>query len=254
MMTLSHQESQLRPLTKIHSKTKEVYTRPAAITAEIEAVLQWPLHDAFSLASQHKLKPQTLVYLLRNFQPNRPTQQYNSMVVAFFSRVERAGCSFVKDLAQNEQERVHGEVKDMILRLWGTEAMDAFELSFKKVVDRLYMTAYDKISLRLRTEIPWEDLYDRESGETGEDFAEALGLSHRGPSAPLAEVKTELAQIMELLSPKERDAVIYVHHLRMTELEAAEQMGCTDRNVRHLLKKAREKAQGKQWKGAQNCA
>jgi hypothetical protein len=140
MTTLSHQKSQLRPLTKIHSKTKEVYTRHPAISAEIEAVLQWPLHDAFSLASQHKLKPQTLVYLLRNFQPNRPTPQYNSMVVAFFSRVERAGWSFVKDLAQNEQERVHAEVKDVILkRMWETEVMDALELSFKKVVDRLYM-------------------------------------------------------------------------------------------------------------------
>jgi DNA-directed RNA polymerase specialized sigma24 family protein len=177
------------------------------------------------------------------------------MVVAFFSRVERAGWSFVKDLAQNEQERVHAEVKDVILkRMWGTEGMDALELSFKKVVDRLYMTAYDKISLRLRTEISWEDLSDGETGETGQDFAEALGLSHRGHSVPLAEVKTELAQIMDLLSPKERDAVNYVHALGMTEFEAAEQMGCTDRNVRHLLKKAREKAQATNQKGAQDCA
>jgi hypothetical protein len=62
MTTLSHQKSQLRPLTKIHSKTKEVYTRHPAISAEIEAVLQWPLHDAFILRKlHHRLIDETTV-------------------------------------------------------------------------------------------------------------------------------------------------------------------------------------------------
>jgi DNA-directed RNA polymerase specialized sigma24 family protein len=45
-----------------------------------------------------------------------------------------------------------------------------------------------------------------------------------------------------ILTEKQRQAVFYVLQLDLTEKEAGERMGCGDRNIRHLLKSAREKA------------
>ena len=51
-----------------------------------------------------------------------------------------------------------------------------------------------------------------------------------------------LNQIYEMLTEKERLAIFYVHEAGLTEKEAAEQLGCTDRNVRYLIKSASRKA------------
>jgi hypothetical protein len=75
------------------------YRRPREVDEEIKAVLEWPLPQAFGLAAEGKLRPQTLVYLLRNFKPNRPGSQYDSLIMAFFSRLQRSGEPLVRELS-----------------------------------------------------------------------------------------------------------------------------------------------------------
>lgn len=234
------------------NKKGEPYARHEDVEAEIEAVLEWPLSKAFDLALDGRLRPQTLVYLMRNFRPNRPNPQYDRLVLAFFSRLQAAGQRLVAGMSQLERERVDGLVQDKAIELAAADKLDIFEMSFKTGAERLYLTEIAKVRLRSRTEHSREDLVDSGSGLTGEEAADLLGRRADG-AMPLAEAKAMLADVMELLTDKERLAVRYVHELGLTEAEAAEQLGCTDRNVRYLISSARQKALG-QGKGARGTA
>lgn len=228
------------------------YVRHEDVEAEIDAVLEWPLSKAFDLALEGRLRAQTLVYLMRNFRPNRPNPQYDRVVLAFFSRLQRAGERLVGGMSQVERERVEELVKDKAIELHAADRLDIFEMSFRMGAERLYLTSIAKVRLRSRTERSREDMVEPGSGLTGEDAADLLGRRADG-AMPLAEAKAMLADVMELLTDKERLAVRYVHELGLTEAEAAEQLGCTDRNVRYLISSARRKALG-QGKGARGTA
>lgn len=241
----------IRPL--VGSDGKGVpYFRHRNVEAEIEAVLEWPMFRAFELALNGRLQPQTLVYLMRNFRPNRPNPQYDRLVLAFFSRLQRSGERLVGGLSQVERERVDELVKDKAIELHATDKLDIFEMSFKTGAERLYLTAIAKVRLRSRTERSCEDLVESGSALTGEEAADLLGRRGNG-AMPLAEAKAMLADVMEHLTDRERLAVHYVHELGLTEAEAAGQLGCTDRNVRYLISSARRKALG-QGKGARGTA
>ncbi|MEY9404576.1 RNA polymerase sigma factor (sigma-70 family) [Bradyrhizobium japonicum] len=217
------------------------YRRHREVEEEIKAVLEWPLPQAFGLAAEGKLRPQTLVYLLRNFKPNRPGSEYDSLIVAFLSRLQRSGEPLVRGMSELHRERVHEFVKDKALRLMQLDRLDIFEMSFKTGAERLYLTAIAAVRLRARTEISREDLVEADSEATGEETADALGFV-ADSSMPLAQARVELKEVLDRLTEKERQAVFYVLQLDLTEKEAGEKMGCSDRNIRYLLKSAREKA------------
>ncbi|WP_192244279.1 RNA polymerase sigma factor [Mesorhizobium silamurunense] len=221
----------------------EPYVRPKEVEEELKAVLEWPLPKAFALAAQGHLKPQTLVYLLRNFCPNRPTPAYDSLVVAFFSRIQRSGERMTRNLSELNRERIDEIVKDKVLELIAADRLDIFEMSFKTGAERLYLTAMSQVRMRTKTEISREDLVEFGSDQTGEEAADAFGRIGRG-AMPLAEARSMLADIWDRLSENERLAVYYVHQLGLTEKEAGERMNCTDRNVRYLITSARRKALG----------
>lgn len=86
-----------------------------------------------------------------------------------------------------------------------------------------------------------EDLVGPDSEFTGEEAADALGFVPDG-SMPLAEARVELKEVLDCFTEKERQAVFYVLQLDLTEKEAGEKMGCSDRNIRYILKSARETA------------
>lgn len=219
------------------------YTRHPAVEAEIEAVLEWPLPKAFALAAEGRLKPQTLVYLMRNCRPNRPNPHYEQLVVAFLSRIERSGQQLTKGLSARDREWVDERVKDKALEKIATDQLDIFEMSFKMGAERLYLTAISAMRQRRRTEIPQDDLVPAGSEATGEETVDAVAFAH-DRSLPLAEVKATLSQVFKKLTDKERLAVFYVYEMGLTEAQAGEQMGCTDRNIRYLLTKVRRKALG----------
>jgi DNA-directed RNA polymerase specialized sigma24 family protein len=231
----------VQPLTKV-SKKQTAYTRPPAVEEEIEATLRLPLHDAFSLAACGHTKPQTLVHLIRNFKPNRPTPQYNAMVVAFFSRLERAGDRILSDLPENIRERAHAIVKDKALEWFADDNLDIFECSFKTGAERLYLTARSKMRLRMATELSREDLAPPDSDVATEEIADALAVRAGRAAVPLAEVRAELQSILALLTDEERIAVGYHHAMGLTYVETAAAMGCSDTKVKYLIKRAREKA------------
>ncbi|TPL79632.1 sigma-70 family RNA polymerase sigma factor [Mesorhizobium sp. B2-3-14] len=239
-MTGLPRESPVKPLAG-SNKQGERYVRPDAVTAEIEAVLEWPLPQSFALAAAGNLRPQTLVYLMRNCKPNRPTARYDALIVAFFSRLQRAGAPMTRGMSDLDRERVDDLVKDKALKLIETDRLDIFEMSFKLGAERLYLTAKAAVRLRTRTEVSREDLIEPGSDLTGEEAADTLGLA-KGGSMPLAEARAMLNQIYEMLTEKERLAIFYVQEAGLTEKEAAEQMGCTDRNVRYLITSASRKA------------
>lgn len=234
------EESSVKPLIG-RDKNGRPYVRPKEVEEEIEAVLEWPLPQAFGLAAEGKLRPQTLVHLLRNFKPNRQGTQYDSLIVAFLSRLQRTGEPLMRGMSELDRERVHELVKDKVLKLMHQDRLDIFEMSFKKGAERLYLTAIAAVRLRTRTEVSREDLIEADSGMTGEETADTLGFVPDG-SMPLAQARTELNEILDVLTEKERQAVFYVWKLELTEKEAGKKMGCGDRNIRHLLKSAREKA------------
>lgn len=247
----SRSRSAVRPLTKIHKKTGLPYVRPSGVEADIEACIHWPLHQAFGLASQGKLRPQALVYLLRHFRPNGPSPDYDSAYIALFSRIKRIGEPLIRNFSELNRERIHDEVRDKVLKWWDTEAMDALEMGFRRTVECLYLTALAKIDVRRSTEISQEDFVDTDTGESGESIADALGLVHRGSAPPLAELSAELSQLMDVFTENEKLAITYVFALGLTEKEAGEQMKCSDRHVRNHLKIVRDKAQEMKRKGAQ---
>lgn len=231
----------VQPLAKV-SKKQKVYKRPVAVEEEITATLALPLDDAFRLAASGQTRPQTLVYLIRNFKPNRPTPQYDAMVVAYFSRLERAGDRILRDLPENFRERAHEEVQDKALEMIAANDLDIFECSFKLGAERLYLTARSKMMLRMRTEISREDMTIPDSDVSTEEIADALAVRAGRAGAPLAEIKAELNSISALLTDEERLAV--GHHLLMelTFDETAAAMGCSDTKVKYLIKNARAKA------------
>ncbi|WP_077376170.1 sigma-70 family RNA polymerase sigma factor [Mesorhizobium prunaredense] len=250
-MTELPREGALKPLA---GKTKEgkPYARPPAVEAEIEAVLEWPLPKAFALAAAGKLRPQTLVYLMRNFRPNRPDPKYDTLVIAFFSRLERAGDRMIRDLSDLDRERVNDLVKDKALWLIEADRLDIFEMSFKTGAERLYYSARAVVRLRSKTEVSREDLVGPDSDLTGEEAADALSMVSDS-SMPLAEARTMLNQVLEMLNEKERLAIFYVLQARMTETEAGAQMGCTARNIRYLLKSAAAKARATEERARQGA-
>lgn len=217
------------------------YCRPPNVEEEIKAVLEWPLSRSFSLAAQGKLLPQTLVYLMRNFRPNRSIPEYDSLVVAFLSRLKRAGEPLVRSMSELNRERVHERVMDKALEVMAKDDLDIFEMSFKLGAERLYLTAISYVRLRARTEVSREDLIEPDSDMTGEEAADALGFVLDG-SMPLVEARASLREILKLLNDKERLAVMYVLGLKHTENEAAQKMSCTDRTIRNLLGSACKKA------------
>lgn len=229
----------MKPLAGANAKG-EPYVRPKGVEEEISAALDWPLDKVLALAAEGHLKPQTLVYFVRNFRPSRSTRAYDRLVVAFFSRLQRAGQRLIRNLSEVDRERIDELVKDRALELLAQDRLDIFEMSFKTGAERLYLTALAKVRLRTATEVAREDLVKPGSDLTGEEVADAVGFAN--PSLPLAEARAMLSEILGLLTEREREAVTYVHALGLSELDAAEQMGCTDRNVRYLLASARRKA------------
>jgi DNA-binding CsgD family transcriptional regulator len=241
-MTDKLRESPVKPLTG-NDKKGRPYIRPAAVEEEIKAVLEWPLSKAFGLAAEGRLRPQTLVYLMRSCKPNQPTPEYDALVVAFFSRLERSGDRLISGMSDLDRERVNGMVMDKALTLIADDHLDIFEMSFKTGAERLYLTEISKVRLRTRTEVSREDLVDPDSDLTGEETADALGFVADG-AMPLAEARAMLREVCEGLTDKEFRAIYYVHHGGLTEKEAAKLMNCSDRNVRYLITSARQKARG----------
>jgi DNA-directed RNA polymerase specialized sigma24 family protein len=252
MMTAKHSKSVAAPLTRISKKTGEPYARPKGVHEQIEAVLDLPLEKAFDLACRGQLYPQTLVYLMRNFRPNRRSPAYDALLLAFFSRLERAGDRIVGDLPDTQKEWVHAEVANRIQEWMFDNRMDIFEFAFKKGAERLYFTALAKVRRRTGHEVSREDLVDPESDLTGEEVADVLGSLHAGSSMPLAEARAELREIFEKLTEKERHALFYVEQIGLTEKEAGGLLGCSARNVRYLITSARAKAheEGKRTRGS----
>jgi RNA polymerase sigma factor (sigma-70 family) len=147
----------------------------------------------------------------------------------------------MRGMSELHRERVHELVKDKTLKLMQLDRLDIFEMSFKTGAERLYLTAIAAVRLRARTEISREEFIESDSEFTGEEVADALG-SVPDSSMPLAEARVELKEVLDRFTEKERQAVFYVLQLDLTEKEAGEKMGCSDRNIRYLLKSAREKA------------
>jgi RNA polymerase sigma factor (sigma-70 family) len=197
----------------------------------------------FALAAEGRLRPQTLVYLMRNCRPNGRSPHYDALVVAFLSRIERSGDQMTKGLSARDREWVDERVKDKALEWLAKDRLDIFEMSFKTGAERLYLNAIAAMRLRRRTEVSREDLVPTDSEATGEEIVDALTFA-QNRSMALAEVKVMLGQVFEKLTEKERRAVFYVYEMGLTEKEAGDQMHCTDRNVRYLLKNVRRKALG----------
>ncbi|WP_158743044.1 hypothetical protein [Acidisphaera sp. L21] len=246
MMTDKTTRSAVRPLTSINRGTGTPYVRPTVVTEEIEMTLALPLAEAFRLASSGCLRPQTLVYLMRNFRPNRRSQAYDALLVAFYSRLERSGDKLVSALTETQREWVQGEVATKVDEWFRDDRMDVFEFSFKTGAERLFFTAISKVRRRTAGEVAQEDLVGLEGGLTGEEAADVLGLRHAGSPRPLAEVRAELSEIQDKLTEKERLAVIYVEQMGMIEEEAGKLIGCSARNVRYLNANARAKARGEE--------
>lgn len=237
-MTQPGDESAVEPL-KGQTREGKHYVRSEFVEKEIEAALDLPLRDTFRLAASGHLKPQTLVYFLRRFRPNCRNPDYDAMFAAFFARIERAGRRYLGGLPEHLHERAHGLVQDKVLDWFGDERMDIFELSFKTAVERLYLDARSKLMLRLRTERPTEDFARPEEDISGEEAVDALVFAGGARATQLAEARLELRLVLARLQDEERDALLYVDAFGLTEKEAAAQMGCSDRKVRYLLKRAR---------------
>jgi len=232
-------------VTPLLGKSKEgkPHTRHPAVEAEIEAVLEWPLSKAFALAAEGRLKPQTLVYLMRNCRPNRPTPEYDALVVAFLSRIERSGDQMTKGLSERDREWVDERVQGKVLEWIAEDRLDIFEMSFKTGAERLYLNAIAAMRLRRRTEVSREDMVPTDSEATGEEIVDALTFA-QNRAMPLAEAKAMLSQLLEKLTENERRAVFYAYEMGMTDDEAGVEMHCTGRNVRYLLQNVRRKALG----------
>ena len=226
------------------SQQQNSYVRHPDVEAEIAAVLEWPLPEAFALAANGTLRPQTVVYLMRNCRPNRPTPAYDSLVVAFFSRLQRAGDHLTRGLSKLDRETVDGWVTDRTLHLIERDRLDIFEMSFKTGAERLYLTALARLQRQKAKELPREDLIEPGSNMTGEEAADGLALLNSTTAMPLAEARAALKETLEKLNEKERRAIFYVYHMKLTEKEAGDHLGCSDRNVRYLLESARRKALG----------
>ncbi len=243
-MSVKHSNSIVLPLTRINPRTDRPYARPPSVQTEIEAALDLPLQKAFDLACAGHLRPQTLVYLMRNFRPNGGSSAHDALVLAFFTRLERAGDRLVAGLTDTEREWVQGEVKVKAAEWLFDNRMDVFECSFKLGAERLFLTQIAKVRRRTGAEVSREALVDPESDLTGEEAADARRLAHAGMSTPLAEIRVKLQEALEPLTDKERLALVYVEQLGLTEKEAGERLGCSARNVRYLVTNARAKARG----------
>ena len=239
-MTAKRTQSAIAPLTRISKGTGKVYTRPQKVHEQIEAVMGWPLQKAFELAAAGKLYPQTVAHLMRNFKPNRQSPQYDAVVLAFFTRLERAGDAIIRDLTDTQKDWVRGEVFTKVTEWLRDSRMDIFEVSFRKAAERLFLTALAKVRRRTEPEVSPDDLVTPGPEATGEEALDAA-LVRSGSIKLLVEFKAELKEALARLTDKERLAVAYVEVLGLTETEAGERLGCTDRNVRHLIKKARDK-------------
>lgn len=244
MMTAKHSKSVIVPLTRIDRKTGRPYVRPKEVSEEIEAALDLRLEEAFSLACAGHLRPQTLVYLMRNFRPNRSNPAYDALIVAFYSRLERSGDRLLLGLTETKREWVQSEVVKKVTEWLSDDRMDIFECSFKTGAERLFLTEIGKVRRRTQAEVSQEDLVDAEDDLTGEEMAGALAIRHAGSARPLVEVRSELLEIWEKLTAKERLAIAYVEQLGLTEKEAGERIGCSPRNVRYLIENVRTKARG----------
>ena len=244
MVTEQRTRSIVQPLTRRSKKTGELYVRPAHIQNEIEKVLESSLEEAFEAARSGHLYPQTLVHLLRNYRPNGRSQSHDGLVVAFFSRLERAGKGLVRHLSTTQREWVEGEVVTRILEWLPTDRMDIFEISFKLAAERLYYTEIAKVLLRTSAEVAFEDLVEPGSDLKAQDVADGILARRAGPPTPLAEVRAELGEAMSKLTERERLAAIYVEAFGLEHDDAGKQMGCSGRNIRYLLKSAQAKTRG----------
>jgi len=110
MTNVKHSGSVLVPLTRVDQSTGLPYVRPDVVREQIERTLDLPLYQAFELARDGLLRPQTLVYLMRNFRPNSRSPGYDAMILAFYSRLERSGDSLTSGLTETQREWVEGEV------------------------------------------------------------------------------------------------------------------------------------------------
>ena len=243
-MSVKHSNSIVLPLTRIDPKTDRPYVRPPGVQTEIEAALDLSPQKLFDLACAGHLRPQTLVYLMRNFRPKGGSSAHDALVLAFYTRLERAGDRLVAGLTDTEREWVQGEVRVKAAEWMFDDRMDVFECSFKLGAERLFLTQIAKVRRRTAAEVSREALVDPEESLTGEEAADARWLAHAGMTTPLAEVRLQLQEAFELLNDKERLALIYVEQLGLTEKEAGEQLGCSARNVRYLITNARTKARG----------
>lgn len=245
MMTSKHSIGIVAPLTRISKRTGEPYVRPPNVLSQIRAVLDLPIDQAFDLARGGRLYPQTLVYLMRNFRPNRRDPRHDAIVLAFFARLKSVGERIVGGLPETQRDWVDGLVADKVMQWLPTDRMDAFEVSFKQTAERLYLSELRRVRVRTRDEVSREDLVEPDSGLTGEEAADALA-SRPASTTSLAEARAQLSELYEALTDRERLAVGYHLELGLTEKETGDLIGCSDRHVRNLIKSARAKARGEE--------
>lgn len=217
----------------------EPYVRPVRVEAEIERIVDLPLNNAFSLAATDALLPQTVMHLLRNF-PNNRSPLYCAAFERFLARAERTADRLLAYLPVHWRERGRDMAIDEILQRFGTDRLDIFELSYKTAMERICVDVGRKLRLRIRTELPAEDLADRDGEQTGGDAVDAM-VFRVGATMPAAEAVAQLRSALAVLTDRERWVLLAVEFADMTEDEVGTEIGCGARNVRHILKRAREK-------------
>lgn len=214
--------------------------RPLRVQTEIEQVVDLPLHNAFSLAATGKLLPQTVVHLLRNFRPNQPTPLHGAAFEWFLAKVEASADRLLGGLPPHWRERGREMAIDEVLKRFESGKLDIFEMSYSTAMRRICVDVVRYLRPRMRTELPIEDFSDQDGELTGLDAVEAR-VFKMGVVMPASEASAQLASALACLTDKERRVLLAIEMMDMTEAEVADIIGCGPRNIRHILKRAREK-------------
>jgi len=213
--------------------------RPERVQTEIDRVLDMPINNAFSLAATGSLLPQTMVHLLRNF-PVKRSPLYQATFCAFLGRVERSADRLLSGLPDNWRERGREMAIDNVLEKFSKDDLDYFEMSYADAMKRICIDVFRNLAQRMRTELPTEDFANPDDETSGEEAVDAI-VYRAGAPMPEAEARAQLTSILATLTDREREVWLCIEYAEMSEDEVALKLGCVSRNVRHILKRARDK-------------
>jgi RNA polymerase sigma factor (sigma-70 family) len=232
----------LIPLTRKKKTDGTTYHRRVELELEIRRALERPMQEL--VAGPTPVSTECLLYFVRNFRPNGGrSPMYEAILLEFLKRVDERVIKRTGGIHTDRRIEIRSDLRAWFIEkvATGNNLLDVFEFAFNRAIKSKIIDAVRRYRARDAVEVPASAFRSDDDEDGDSEGSEAIAARSNMHRRTQAETMLELREALELLTEKERRALVATEYYRVDQEEAGKILEVSDRRIRQLLKSAYDK-------------